>query len=80
MVIMLRTRCIDLIVTGLNNSGFAFPKDNISNTAAIIFFFFDSAIKSPFSADIDEFGATLRTSPSKAFTLYPLPSLPFTLN
>jgi predicted unusual protein kinase regulating ubiquinone biosynthesis (AarF/ABC1/UbiB family) len=74
MVIMLRTRCIDLVVTGLNASGFEFPKDNMSTTAAIIFFFFDSAIESPFSADIDEFGETLRSSPSQMALPTDMPS------
>lgn len=64
MVMLLRTRCMDLIVTGLNNSGFEFPADSTNATAAIIFFFFDSAIKSDFSADIEEFGATVRSTPS----------------
>lgn len=63
MVMLLRTRNIDLIITGLNASGFQFPVDKSGTTAAIIFFFFDSAVKSPFTKDIDEFGANLRTSP-----------------
>jgi len=65
MVILLRTRCIDLILAGLNASGFEFPAEVTGDTAALIFFSFDSAISSPFSDDIAALGAKIRNSPSK---------------
>jgi len=65
MVILLRTRAVDLVVAGLNASGFEFPPDPTGQSAAIIFFVFDSAIKSPFAADIEKLGDTLRNTPQK---------------
>jgi predicted unusual protein kinase regulating ubiquinone biosynthesis (AarF/ABC1/UbiB family) len=65
MVILLRTRCMELILAGLNMSGFAFPPEVTGDTAAMIFFSFDSAISSPFTNDIKKLGAKIRNSPSK---------------
>lgn len=70
MVMILRTRCAELVISGLNNAGFSFPAQKPEITAAIIFFFFDSAVESPFTADIEEFGATIRSAPSSL----PLPT------
>jgi len=65
MVILLRTRAVDLVLAGLNASGFEFPSDPSGQIAAMIFFAFDSAINSPFTKDIDELGDTIRNAPQK---------------
>jgi hypothetical protein len=65
MVILLRTQCLELVVAGLNVSGFQFPPGLTGSTAAMIFFAFDSAVNSPFSSNISELGATIRNTPSK---------------
>lgn len=65
MVILLRTQCLELVIAGLNMSGFQFPPGLKGSTAAMIFFAFDSAINSPFASNISELGATIRNTPSK---------------
>lgn len=65
MVILLRTQCLELVIAGLNMSGFQFPPGIKGSTAAMIFFAFDSAVNSPFASDITELGATIRNTPSR---------------
>jgi len=65
MVLILRTRCMELIITGLNQAGFDFSPEEQESAAAVVFNFFDSAIGGPFAEQIKAFGDTVRSNPSK---------------
>lgn len=65
MAILLRTRCMDLISAGLQAGGFSFSTEEAGSQAALIFFFFDSQIDSPFKDDMEKFRKAVQYSPSK---------------
>lgn len=65
IVIIMRTRCIELIIQGLQFVGFDFSDIDQEMAAAMMYIAFDTAINSPMSGSINDLASHFRSNPTK---------------